>query len=126
MSAIADIERVHHAWLQNERNNAPSQVLELCSEQVRWLPPDGPAISGKREIRTWLLNNPLTIKRLETSQREVWVTGRLATLRAKFEVHAVDSAGTLAVSKGKHQWVLESEPGGPWRVLLVSWVVEPD
>jgi len=126
MSAIADVERIHNTWIQNERANAPTRVLELCSEQVRWLPPDGSAISGKREISTWLLNNPLTINRLEISQREVSVTGRLATLRARFEVHSVDSAGTLTVSEGQHQWVLEAEPDGQWRVLLISWVVEPD
>ena len=126
MSAIADIERVHDSWLEHERANAPTRVLELCSDDVRWLPPDGPAISGKVEIKTWLLNNPLRISRLEASHREVSVTGRLATLRARFEVHGSDSAGALTVSKGQHQWVLEPEPDGTWRVLLVSWVSEPD
>ena len=117
------IERIHDTWIQHERDNRPAQVLGLCSERVRWIPPDGPEISGKTAIAEWLQQNPMSILRLETSQRDVWVTGRLASLRARFHVHGVDSAGTPHMLEGLHQWVLEAEPDGQWRVLLVSWVL---
>jgi ketosteroid isomerase-like protein len=120
------IERIHDTWIQHERANTPTRVLALCSERVRWIPPDAPEISGKIAITEWLLQNSTTILQLETSQRNIWVTGRLASLRARFQTHGVDTAGAPHISKGQHQWVIEAEPDGQWRVLLVSWVIEPD
>jgi len=122
LSTNAVIERIHDTWIQHERANTPTRVLALCSERARWIPPDGPEISGKTAITEWLLQNPITILQLETSQRDIWVTGRLASLRASFQTHGVDTAGSPHMSKGQHQWVLEAEPDGQWRVLLVSWV----
>jgi ketosteroid isomerase-like protein len=126
LSTNAVIEHIHDTWIGHERANAPTQVLALCSERVRWIPPDGPEISGKTAITEWLLQNPITILQLETSKRDIWVTGRLASLRASFQTHGVDIAGTPQMSEGRHQWVLEAEPDGQWRVLLVSWVIGPD
>lgn len=126
LSTNAVIEGIHDTWILHERANTPTRVLAMCSERVRWIPPDGPEISGKTAITEWLLQNPITILQLETSQRDIWVTGRLASLRASFQAHGVDTAGTPHMSKGQHQWVLEAEPDGRWRVLLVTWVIGPD
>jgi hypothetical protein len=41
-------------------------------------------MSGKVAITEWLLENPVSNLQLETSQRDIWVTGRLASLRASF------------------------------------------
>jgi ketosteroid isomerase-like protein len=126
LATNAIIERIHDTWMQEERANTRAGVLALCSERVRWIPPDEPEIAGKTAITEWLLRNPVTILSLETSQRDVWVTGRLASLRARFRTRGLDTAGTSYVAEGQHQWVLEAEPDGQWRVLLVSWITGAD
>ena len=117
----ADIGRVHDAWLGYERTNTPSRVLELCAPDVRWLPPDGAAITGHDAIEAWLLENPATIQRLEITDRQIWVVGRLATLRARFETQIADGHGERQIFTGSHLWVLEVAAESRWLVQSVSW-----
>jgi ketosteroid isomerase-like protein len=125
-AAITAIARIHDAWIRYERHNQPERVLALCSDRIRWIPPDGPEISGKYAVTEWLRRNPVKIQQLETSHREIWLTGRLASLRATFEVCTGDPGAELPTFRGRHHWVLEIEPDGEWRVVVVSWSVDAE
>jgi ketosteroid isomerase-like protein len=123
----ADVEAIRHLegrWLSEELAGNLSGVLDLCSEDVVWLPPGLPALEGKAAIQAWLKGPSPRIEDLRLSnvrlRGHASLAYKLADFRTRYVPAGSDSSITIA---GTHLWVLRRQPGSVWRVALVAWTV---
>lgn len=118
------IRRLHDTWVEAERRGDVESVLSLCTEDVEWVPPGGPSISGRDAGRELLVTpgiRPLDIQItdfvLDGADGRAIKTCRYETVFESPETHL------RQVARGSHTWKLEHGLHG-WRVASVSW--QPD
>jgi uncharacterized protein (TIGR02246 family) len=119
------IRALHDRWMSLELAGQPAGVLELCTEDVVWLPPGGPALHGQTMVRQWLAGFPATVlQRIETTSLRIEAQDGLAWKLASFETWFVGPGltGPNRV-RGTHLWVLRKIESGVWRVAAVAWSV---
>jgi ketosteroid isomerase-like protein len=126
-SDLAAIEGLERRWLACELADRPCDVLQLCSDDVVWLPPGRPPIRGTAAIRAWLETSRDRVEDIRVSDRVVDGDGLAAYKIANFCTRYTPWGSPEAVTiTGWHFWVLRRGPGLEWRVAAVAWsVVQP-
>jgi ketosteroid isomerase-like protein len=118
------IREIHDAWLAAELRGDAPEILDLCTEDVRWVPPSGPMLSGKRAANALLGANGPTIEEIRTLDLEVDGRGAIACKTCRYETRLrAPSGGVSQVARGRHLWVLRKELG-VWKVAVVMWQPE--
>ena len=95
---VEAIRLLEHRWLSEELAGNLNGILELCSDDVVWLPPGLPALAGK----------------------DASIAYKLAEFRTRY-VPAGSSSS--AVIKGTHLWILRRKHALVWEVALVTWTI---
>ncbi len=123
-SDLAAIGELEQRWTASELAGRVSEVLELCTPDVVWLPPGRPPIRGKAAIREWLERSSDRIKDIRLSEVTVAGDSLTAYKIANFQTRWLPSGSTEAVTiKGWHFWVLRRHGEFGWRVAVVAWSV---
>ncbi len=73
--AIEDLQR---RWLAHESDGGVDGLLELCTEDVIWMPPTGRALRGRAEILDWLGGQPRTTDEITLNDLRIDGDGHLA------------------------------------------------
>lgn len=143
-----EILAIHQEWMDAERRNDVQSILDLCSGEIQFFPPDGPIIQGKEAIREFLLSGSDSLDQIEyilgqkhlrlaierlgkqkwthsnplISNIHVEISGSLAFKTAHFLTHLRSGNQEVTAIRGNHLWVLRQE-SNRWCVLIVSWSI---
>lgn len=119
------ILRVHHAWLDAEREGRDEDVLALCCDDLRWRPPGEPELVGIDAVRAWLRAQPAGhILDLAVAAPDICLAPGQARKSAAFRTlwRGVDASWPTLVL-GRHDWRVRPGERG-WRVAEVAWQVD--
>ena len=115
------IKDVHDLWIAKEIEGNGSEVIDLCTQDIQWLPPNDPPILGKEQIAKHLAAHPTKVESIDISDRFIHGSGSLAYLISNYRTHYLtEGHAELRESTGSHLWVLRKE-GDDWRVAVVTW-----
>ena len=115
------IKEVHDLWIAKELEGNGSEVIALCTPDIRWLPPNNPPIVGKEEIAKYLADHPTKVESIDIYDLCIHGNGSLAYLIGNYRTHYLtEDHSRLHESTGTHLWVLRKEVNY-WRVAVVTW-----
>lgn len=119
---VQSIEDLHNRWLGFERRGDTAAVLELCTDDVMWIPPTSPPLIGQQAIIQWLKSAEVKIISLKTSDLRIGGSGTVAYKTSNYSTTYVprDRSDTTTIN-GTHAWVLRKLPDAGWKVAVVTW-----
>jgi uncharacterized protein (TIGR02246 family) len=118
---VRAIQAVEQRWLAAEIAGNPAAVLELCADDVVWMPPGVATLQGKDAIRTWLGQPTERIDDLRLTNVRIDGDGDVAYKTADYQTRYVPGGATEPVTAaGSHVWVLR-RLAGSWRVVVAAW-----
>ena len=121
---VRAIETLHDRWMANERAGNATAVLDLCEDDVLWLPPGGRPKRGKQTILHWLSGPPIVVHEHSLSNLEIAGDGRVAWKTCEFVSRWQASSNQPPVAdRGSHLWVLHKNDAGDWRVVVATWTL---
>ena len=116
------IEEIHNRWIRKELAGNSSQVIELCTDDVRWIPPNSPPLVGKGAIAQYLNESSVELKDVNVKEVVICGSGSVAYLTSGYHSRFVVEGDTeMQEATGTHLWVLRKTRGGAWRVAIVAW-----
>lgn len=124
---LDSIQEIHERWLNAELHGDYSQVIELCTDDVSWIPPDSPPLNGKEAIAQYLSENTVELKDTRVKDVVIRGDGSVAYLTSSYHtwLKLPDDPKTqdakIHESKGAHLWILRKNESDLWRVAIVSW-----
>ncbi len=119
---IEAIEEVHNRWIMEELAGNSSRVIELCRDDVRWIPPDAPAIVGKEAIAQYLGDSTVGLKEVQVGEVVIYGSDSVAYLTSNYHSRfAVEGGSEIQQATGTHLWILRKTWSGAWRVAIVAW-----
>jgi ketosteroid isomerase-like protein len=118
------IEAIHARWIADELAGNLTAVLDVCTEDVIWLPPGGRPLRGRQTILHWLSGPPVRIHDLRLSNLEISGDGRVAWKTCDFvTTYQPHGAAVPTIDRGSHLWVLHKGDDGVWRVVVATWTI---
>jgi uncharacterized protein (TIGR02246 family) len=121
---VRAIEALHARWVADERAGNAKAVLDLCDEDVVWLPPGGRPMRGRQAILQWLSGPPVHIHDLRLSNLDIAGDGRVAWKTCEFvTTYQPHGASLPTVDRGSHLWVLHKTEDDVWRVVVATWTL---
>lgn len=119
---LAELEQLEQRWLACELTGRTSDLLDLCSPDIVWLPPGQLPICGKEAVRAWLDTVRDQISDIQVNDVKIDGDGLAAYRIASFCTRYMPNGSTETVTvSGWHVWVLRCDAGGIWRVEVVAW-----
>lgn len=116
------IKELHRLWLEKEVTGNSSELLDHCTDNIRWIPPDSAPINGKTEIAKYLQTIKVDIQNIAANKLEIQGTESLAYLTCDYRTeYLAEGHSEVHEATGTHLWVLEKSPAGVWLVALVAW-----
>ncbi|HEX6728469.1 MAG TPA: DUF4440 domain-containing protein [Pyrinomonadaceae bacterium] len=116
------IEELHNHWIAEELVGAATQVITLCTKDIKWIPPDSPPLKGKEAITAYISANTVGLKDVQISDVEISGTGTLAYLTSRYcSQFSAEGFPETQQATGTHLWILRKESDGIWRVAVVAW-----
>lgn len=116
------IEEVHNRWIREELAGNSSQVIELCTDDVKGIPPNAPPLVGKEAIAQYLNDSSVELKDVHVKEVIIRGSGSVAYLTTGYHSRFVGAGQTeMQEATGTHLWVLRKTGGGAWRVAIVAW-----
>lgn len=115
------IEEVHNRWIREELAGNSSQVIELCTDDVKWIPPNAPPLVGKQAIAQYLNDSFVELKDVHVKEVMIRGSGSVAYLTSGYHSRFVGEGQTEMQGAGTHLWVLRKTGGGACRVAIVAW-----
>jgi ketosteroid isomerase-like protein len=109
------ILELHHTWIEAELRGDIDSILRMCSEEIRFFPPNSKSVEGKSAISTLLQNELQLIEKIETFNVEIDISGNLAYKTASFITHVKSET-----YEGNHLWILRRQDYD-WLVTIVAW-----
>ena len=104
----------------------PRQVLSLCTDDIEWVPPDGPSVFGRDAGRDLLLMPAIRVLSIQVTDFVVDGAGGRAIKTCRYETaFEVTETRIRGVARGTHTWKLEQGLHG-WRVTSVSWHLDAE
>jgi uncharacterized protein (TIGR02246 family) len=116
------IEQVHDRWIAEELADNSMAVLQLCTDDVIWIPPNFPALVGKEVIRQWLSAAEVEIRELHIANRRIDGEGSVAYLTSNYSTaYITGGSAVIAKADGTHLWILRKRADGEWKVAIITW-----
>ena len=114
---------IHHSWIDAEQRRDLNAMLDLCTPDIRFIPPNVPTKQGKDAVHEFLQESRDVIMQLEISNMNIEISGSLAYKTASFVAHVEQrDAPAVQTIRGNHLWVLRRE-GSQWRIAIVAWSI---
>lgn len=105
-------------WTRSAVGRNWDAFLELCTDDVVFMPPDGPLVDSTG-ARAWLESYPI-IKTFDFDFDAIEGQGDLAYGRGWYRM-TVEIEGNLAQVEGKFVDVFRRAPQGVWKYAVVIW-----
>jgi ketosteroid isomerase-like protein len=103
-------------------SNNSTELLDFCTDDVVWIPPNAPAVAGKEAIRQWLFAGDVGIRDVRIANVRIDGDGSVAFLTSNYLTECVTGLSTsTAEAVGTHLWVLRKLADGEWKVAIVTW-----
>ena len=119
---VRAIEALQRRWLDEERAGHPTAILDLCTEDVVWMPPAGLALRGKAGVEAWLNAPNVRLEDICLSNVRIDGHGLVAYKVADYRTRWIPAGSSHPVtSGGSHLWVLRRQMDSTWAVALVAW-----
>ena len=119
---IRAIQRLQRRWLDEELAGHSSAILDLCTEDVVWMPPAGLALRGKAVVQAWLNAPSARIEDICLSNVRIDGQGLVAYKVADYRTRWIPAGSNQTVTTdGSHLWVLLGQTDSTWSVALVAW-----
>ncbi len=119
---VEAIEEIHNHWIREELAGNSSRVIELCTDDVRWIPPSAPPLVGKEAIAQYLSDNTVDLKDLQVEDVVIGGSSSVAYLTSNYHSRfVVEGSSELQEATGTHLWILRKTVIGAWRVAIVAW-----
>ena len=116
------IDEVHRRWIREELAGNSSQVIEFCTDDVRWIPPNAPPLVGKEAIAKYLDDNSVELKDVQVKDVLIRGSDSVAYLTSGYQSRFVVEGQTdVQECTGTHLWILRKTGDGVWRVAIVAW-----
>lgn len=116
------IEEVHNCWIREELAGNIAQVIELCMNDVKWIPPNAPPLVGKEAIEQYLNESSEELKDINVKEVMISGSGSVAYLTSCYHSRfMVEGQTEMQEATGTHLWVLRKTGSGEWRVAIVAW-----
>lgn len=118
---ITAIRELHDRWLKAELAGDDSQIIAVCADDIKWIPPDLPPLQGKAAIAEYLDNNRVALKEIQIANTSVYGSGSIAYLISNFcSRYVSQQSSEIQESTGTHLWILRKE-AECWQVVVVAW-----
>ena len=118
------ILEIQASWLAREARRDIPGLMDLCTDDVVWMPPQGPRLQGRADIQQWLHDQPVTTVDVTLENVQVDADGRIAYKLADFRTKSTNpGSGETAITTGSHLWVLRKSTDGSWKLAGLSWSV---
>src|SRR3990172_6269755 len=118
----AAIEEIHRRWIGEELAGNKSQIIELCTNDVTWIPSDAPPLVGKEAIAQYLHDNAVDLKDVRISDVVIRGSNSVAYLISGYRSRFVaNGASDMQEATGTHLWVLQKTGEGMWQIAVVAW-----
>lgn len=127
MSELSDqdleaIEAIHNRWIREELAGNSARVIELCTDDVRWIPPNAPPLVGKEAIAQYLSDSTVRLKDVHVGDLVIHGSKSVVYLTGNYHSRfVVESGSEMQEATGTHLWILRKTVGGAWRVAIVAW-----
>lgn len=119
---LAAIKELHDRWIKAELTRAIPELIALCTDDVRLLPPNAPALIGKDAVAEFLAADETTVKDIRIEDLVIRGSGPVAYLTAKYSTKFVlSSSGPTREAIGLHLWILRRTERGAWRIEILAW-----
>lgn len=116
------IEQVHHRWIADELANNSMGILQLCTDDVMWIPPNVQALVGKEAIRHWLSAADVEIRDVHVASLRIDGDGSVAYLTSNYSTtYITERSSVMAKVDGTHLWILRKMADGEWKVAIITW-----
>lgn len=121
-SDLEAIARTHQRWIEEEIANNSGATLQLCTNDVVWMPPDSPSLVGKENIERWLSSAQVEIRNIQITNLKIDGDGSVAYLTANYLTSYTSEPDALtSKGQGAHLWILRKMSSGDWKVAIVMW-----
>lgn len=116
------IEEIHNRWIREELCGNNAQIIELCANNIKWIPPDAPPIVGKEAIAHYLNENVVELKDVQISDLTIRGNNSVAYLTCNYCSRFIAEGSSVAQeATGTHLWILCKTADSGWLVALVAW-----
>jgi ketosteroid isomerase-like protein len=96
--------------------------LDLCTDDVVFLPPNGPPLLGKEVIGQWLSSSGDQIQDIQISNLKIDGAESVSYLTANYATsYTISAAAATSKAQGVHLWILRKLNSGDWKVAVVMW-----
>ena len=119
---IEAIEQIHQLWIETDLHGDRLDLLQFCTEDVKWMIPCSPVLVGKEAVKPFLLDK--SVKNLDTKTEKIEIrgSGKVAYKTSNFATRfVVDGTEQEQFATGTHLWILHKNDSGMWQVALVTW-----
>lgn len=113
---VSAIKATAKPWIQACVERDWDALLQMCTDDVVFLPPDEPMVAGDK-LRTWLDAYPV-IKRFDFEFDQIEGQDHLAMARGGF---TLETAATTTEVRGKFVDTFRRDDHGKWLYACVIW-----
>ena len=103
---IITIKKIHQTWIESEIDGEAEKLLDLCSPDITFIPPDLSAVTGKDQVKNWLKTNKVKIEEIKISNLRIEGNNSIAYKIADFETIFTSENNEKTRVKGMHLWIL--------------------
>lgn len=119
---IEAIQQIHQKWIEAEKQGRSLDVLQYCTDDVRWMVPNSEVLIGKDAACSLLDDKDIEIINIATDQIQINGSGKVAYKTSKYTTQfRVRGTDEIQVISGTHLWILHKQENRQWQVALVTW-----
>ncbi|WP_413163573.1 YybH family protein [Capilliphycus salinus ALCB114379] len=127
MSNLSDedltaIQDIHEKWILAEKQGKSIDVLQYCTEDVRWMVPNSSILEGKKAASSLLNDTSSDIIDISLGEVEISGCGNIAYKICEYKTQfKLKSSEAIEEVSGTHLWILHKQENQQWKVALVTW-----
>lgn len=119
---IEAIQQIHQKWIEAEKQGRSLDVLQYCTDDVRWMVPNSEVLIGKDAARSLLDDKVTEIINIETERIQISGSGEIAYKTSRYITQfRMKDTDEIQVISGTHLWILHKQENRQWQVALVTW-----
>ncbi|MEW6494933.1 MAG: nuclear transport factor 2 family protein [Cyanobacteriota bacterium] len=119
---VEAIKPIHQKWIEAEKQGRSLDVLQYCTDDVRWMVPNSEVLIGKETARSLLDDEEIEIVNISTEGVEIRGSSEVAYKTSRYTTQfRMKGIDTIQVSSGTHLWILHKQENRQWQVALVTW-----